>query len=204
MRARGTPLQQVERVPKVLSRHIRAGEKILWSGKPVMLPFIFNGLVSIPVGLFFLAIAVYYMSTLRAIATYSMLIPILIFLVIGLGVFLGPLIWHLMRYHHTEYMITDQRIITQTGAIGLDTRFVDLDKVQEVYVKVGFIDKIFGTGSIIATTAGFVPVSAPTFGIGTPGAMRPSIDAVKEPYEIQRLLQEAIERVRAGRLKQRG
>jgi len=50
-----------------------------------------------------------------------------------------PYGWH----RNTEYMITNQRIITQTGAIGLDTRYLDLDKIQEVYVEVGFIDKTF-------------------------------------------------------------
>ncbi|MGB9741512.1 MAG: PH domain-containing protein [Candidatus Bathyarchaeales archaeon] len=39
-----------------------------------------------------------------------------------------------MRYRNTEYMITNQRVVTQTGAIGMDTRFVKLNNVQEVYV----------------------------------------------------------------------
>lgn len=59
------------------------------------------------------------------------------------------------------YMITDQRIITQTGAIGVDTRFVELNKIQ-VYVRVDWLDKIYGAGSIIAVTAGYVPVGEPS------------------------------------------
>jgi uncharacterized membrane protein YdbT with pleckstrin-like domain len=97
-----------------------------------------------------------------------------------------------MRYNNTEYMITDRRIITQTGAIGLDTRFVNLDKIQEVYVQVGLTDKMFGTGTLYATTAGHVYVD-------TAGRYaRPSLAALKNPYEVQKLLQDALERIKTN------
>ncbi len=57
---------------------------------------------------------------------------------------------------NTKNVITDQRLITHTGAIGLDTRFIDLGKIQEVHVNVGFVDKIFGTGTLIVAIACFV------------------------------------------------
>ena len=101
--------------------------------------------------------------------------------------------WQLMRYRNTEYMITNQRLITQTGAVGLDTRFVDLDKVQEVYVKVGLMDKMFGTGSVIVVTAGFVPIAPTRQGV----LVRPSLEALREPYEVQKILQEATGETRA-------
>jgi len=78
----------------------------------------------------------------------------LIFFFAGFGVGFGAPIRQLVAYRNTEYLITDQRLVTQTGAIGLDTRYLDLDKIQEVYVQVGFIDKMFGTGTIFAVTAG--------------------------------------------------
>jgi len=71
----------------------------------------------------------------------------------------------------------------------LDTRFVELDKIEEVYVNVGLLDKIYGTGPIIAVTTGYVPVGNPSH-YGIP--VRPAFRAVKNPYEVQRLLQEAI------------
>jgi uncharacterized membrane protein YdbT with pleckstrin-like domain len=98
-----------------------------------------------------------------------------------------------MRYGNTEYMITDQRIITQTGAIGRDTRFVDLERIQEVYVKVGLIDKKFGTGTVLAVTAGWVPIDT-----GGPST-RPSLSSLREPYEVQRILQEAVKNARGSR-----
>jgi uncharacterized membrane protein YdbT with pleckstrin-like domain len=97
-------------------------------------------------------------------------------------------------------MITDQRVITQTGAIGLDTRFVEFDKIQEVYVQVGFIDKMFGAGTLYVATAGFTGfVPAGRYGYGGAQDLRPSLAALKEPYEVQKLLQEAIEKARIAR-----
>jgi len=120
-------------------------------------------------------------------------VPVIFFL-IGL-VPLGDPIYLLMACKNTEYMITDQRVITQTGAIGLDTRFIDFDKIQEVYVEVGFIDKMLGTGSVHAVTAGYVYV-------GRGGAsMLPTLAALKEPYAVQKLLQEAIEKARTARTR---
>lgn len=120
------------------------------------------------------------------------------FVLIGLGLTFGPSIWQLMRYQNMEYMITDQRIITQTGAIGLDTRFVDFDKIQEVYVQVGFIDKMFGTGTLLVTTAGEYAYVDSHRGVVS---MRPNLAAVEEPYELQKLLQEAVEKARMARTK---
>jgi len=63
----------------------------------------------------------------------------------------------------------------------VDTRFLDLENIQEVYVNVGFVDKVFGTGTLVVVTAGF-PFLGGTY---------PAIAALEEPYKIQRLLQDA-------------
>ncbi len=117
----------------------------------------------------------------------------LIFLIVPVLLIFGPFIWSFLAYKNTEYLLSDKRLITQTGAIGLDTRFVDLDRIQEVYVRVGVLDRLFGTGSIMASTAGQTFFGMPQ-GSGWGGAygMRPSLAALKEPYEVQKLLEEAI------------
>jgi uncharacterized membrane protein YdbT with pleckstrin-like domain len=184
-------VSEVEQVRNALSKHIRADERALWIGKPEKTPFIVPTLAAIPFGLIFFGFSIFWMwGAGFAGAPWPFVLFGLPFVLIGLGTTVGGPILGLMRYRNTEYMITDQRIITQTGAIGLDTRFVDFDKIQEVYVKVGFIDKMFGTGSVLAITAGHVYV-----GEGGP-YMRPSLVALKDPYKVQKLLQEAIEKAR--------
>jgi membrane protein YdbS with pleckstrin-like domain len=167
-----------------LKRHLRAGEKVLWGGKPEKLPFIVPSLVSIPFGLLFMGFSVFWMTMASQAPGPFWFFGIPFFFVGFLSSF-GASIRQLISYGNTEYLITDQRIITQTGAIGLDTRFVDLDKIQEVYVNIGFIDRMFGTGTVYATTASYVHV-------GSGMSMRPSLGSLKEPYEVQKLLQEAV------------
>jgi uncharacterized membrane protein YdbT with pleckstrin-like domain len=173
-----------------LEKHLNADEKVLWNGKPVKAPFLFPALaISFVIGLFFVIIGIfmYYVLSITPppdVPPESTTLVVLLLVIPGLAIIVGAPLWQFMRYRNTEYLITDQRIITQTGAIGLDTRFVDLDKVQEVYVKVGVIDKLFGTGSVIAVTAGRIHV----------GMERPSLKALKEPYEVQKLLQEAMKK----------
>jgi len=180
-----------------LSKHLRPGERVLWSGRPVKLAFLFSGsgaglfgpIVMIPIVLAFFGLWATMFAMTGGLSFFFA--PFFILMVILAAA--GSPIWQLMRYRNTEYMITNRRLITQTGAIGLDTRFVDLDKVQEVYVKVGLMDKMFGTGSVIVVTAGFVPVAPTRQGV----LVRPSLEALREPYEVQKILQEAIGEMRS-------
>jgi len=137
-----------------LTKQLRADEKVLWGGKPVKIPFILPSLAAIPFGLVFMIISISWMTPLALEAPDPFWLFGLIFFFAGFGVGFGAPIRQLVAYRNTEYLITDQRLVTQTGAIGLDTRYLDLDKIQEVYVQVGFIDKMFGTGTIFAVTAG--------------------------------------------------
>jgi uncharacterized membrane protein YdbT with pleckstrin-like domain len=100
-----------------------------------------------------------------------------------------------LSYKNTEYAITNQRLITQTGTIGLDTRFVNLEKIQEVNVNIGFIDKLFGTGNILVTSANQASIGArlTDAGFSYPQIIyRQNLAALKEPYKVQKLLQESI------------
>ena len=181
-----------------LDKLVNVDEKVLWSDKPVRKAFILPGLVSIPIGVIFLGFAIFWMWTDASAGVPDAFSFFgLLFVLIGIGVTFGPFLFQLLRYRNTEYMITDKRIITQTGAIGLDTRFVDFEKVQEVYVQIGVLDRLFGTGSVYAMTAGFsgfIPRGGYGYGYGGFAGNRPSLAALKAPYEVQKLLQEAIEK----------
>jgi membrane protein YdbS with pleckstrin-like domain len=187
-----------------IERLLDGNEKILWTNKPVKKAFIMPALGSVPFGLFFLGFSIFFLfgvSSAGAPGFFALFV--LLFVLIAVGLTFGPSLWQLLRYRNTEYVITDRRIITQTGAVGLDTRFVDFQKIQEVYVKIGIFDRLFGTGSVYVMTAGapnFSPAMGP-YGYGFGGAygFRPSLAALKDPYDVQKLLQEAIERSRGAK-----
>jgi len=187
-----------------LDERLNGKEEVLWRGKPVKKAFILPGLASIPFGLIFLAFSIFWMwgaTSAGAPAFFTLFgLP---FILMGFAITFGPSIWQLMRYRNTEYMITNKRIIIQTGAIGLDTRFIEFEKIQEVYVQIGIIDKLFNTGTLYPMTAGFsgfVPSTGYEYG-GRHG-YRPSLAALKEPYGVQKLLQEAIEKSKIDKKQQ--
>jgi len=166
-----------------LNAHLEKDEKLIWSGKPAKAPFLVGGLVVSAFGLVWLSLSIFAMSMAVSSGDPGFVtLFLLLFVLIGFGLTFGPPISQIFRYRNTKYVITDQRLITQTGAIGLDTRFIELDKIQEVHVNVSFIDKIFGTGTLIVVTAGFV----------FRGLTYPAIIALREPYAVQKLLQEAM------------
>lgn len=92
-------------------------------------------------------------------------------------------------------MVTDQRILIQSGVLGLDTRFVDLNMVQEVSVSVGFLDKFFGTGTLTFKTAS----SGFSGGYPTNYLFGSSFMALKNPYEVQQLLDDTLRKRRVSK-----
>jgi membrane protein YdbS with pleckstrin-like domain len=123
-------------INKILSNN----EKIIWEGKPQFTPYFVTqftllgcfALVTLSLGLLF---------TLVGEAVFG---AFFLFLGILLGV--SPFITYL-SYRKLFYAITDKRVITQSGIIGTDFNTVDFDKIQNMSVNVGIIDKIFGKNS---------------------------------------------------------
>lgn len=182
-----------------LARHLRAEEKVLWIGKPVMKAYFLPALGGIPIAMFFLAFVIA-MLFFGEPSGFEWLLPLFVIggVIVLVFVFVLP-IWQLLRFRNTEYVITDQRVIIQSGAIGKDTRFADLDKIQEAHVKVGLVDTWFGTGSIMILTAGQVAmgtIGGDTISWTSPlPKITPNISYIREPYEVMKLLQEAKEKV---------
>jgi membrane protein YdbS with pleckstrin-like domain len=179
-----------------LAKHLRVEEKVLWSGKPVRAAFVLPALGFIPFALFFLFIflVIFGISGEPLIGFPSLFIGGLV-----MGLILVPVMWQLLRCRNTEYVITDQRIIIQSGAVGKDTRFVDLGKIQEAHVNVGFIDRRFGAGSILILSAGQVAMGniggdTVSWEFGPLPKITPGISVIRAPYEVHQLLQEAIKR----------
>ena len=115
-----------------ISEQLYSNEKILWQGKPVLIPFILGGFNIIPIifGLFFTAAILF--TFIIPMPSYGPHFNIILFVLIPFFIvfaFAFDTIILFLSYKTTEYAITNQHLITQTGAIGLDTRFVDLKKI---------------------------------------------------------------------------
>ena len=179
-----------------ISSQLRSNETILWKGKPVLKSLCFAGL---NIRLIFFPLVCLF--TLFVYATITRVGPPFLFYLYALIFFCGPPfaiafakpISVALAHRNTEYVITNQRVIIQTGRLKINTRFIDVEKIQEVIINFGLVDKIFGTGSIYYDTASISSVWNQLFGRSSGGYnnMRPNLIALKEPYKIQKLLQEA-------------
>lgn len=137
---------------KVLSK----GEKIMWEGLPQKQPFIASLFVSVVIAsAITVATLVFVMDQIiallpPAIAPFAIPLLLLGFLCVVSGISL----YGYLVYQNTYYAITDKRVILQSGIIGRDFKTIDFDRVTNVEVNVGLIDKIFGhnSGSIFITT----------------------------------------------------
>ena len=198
---------------------LKTNEKVLWSGKPVKKAFILPALGGIPFGLLFLTIFFMWLAGMPFM--FGLPIPLALMLAgWGFGLIVVPPTWQLKKYPNTGYMITDQRLIIQTWTLKLDTWFANFGEIKEVGVKVGLIDKLFGTGTVYPVTSSypFPPGKKFWYTDGSPGrvhklynpatgnyeefsemqiwhktSFRPCLHALKEPYEVQKLLQKAVE-----------
>ena len=186
-----------------LSRLLHSDENIIWQGKPVFKAFVFAGhnIALFVFGLIFMSFPlIFFLITLQSGAPLFIfnLIPLL-FIFVGFGIFFGTPISSAFAHRNTEYAITNKRLIIQTGAIGLKTRFIDFEKIQEVNIKVGLMDKIFGTGGIYADTASSVRGWNYYSGSGRGyNVMRPDFVALKDPYKVHNILQEAMKDMKSS------
>lgn len=187
-----------------ISRLLHPNEKILWRGKPVFKSFILAGY---NIGLFFFGLVfiafslTFFFISGQALggAPFPFNIFPLIFLFAGFAIAFGTPISSVLAHRNTEYAITNQRLIIQTGALSLKTRFIDFEKIQEVNIKIGLIDKIFGTGGIYADTASSVRGWNQFAGSGRGyNVMRPDFIALKEPYKVHKILQQAMEDLKSS------
>jgi len=187
-------------------KQLHSSEEILWKGKPVLVPFVFSGYQIIPflIGVLFVVVSVTQLIIPITLfgATTEFIVFTLIFSSIGFAFAFGTPIIFFFSYRNTEYVLTNQRLITQTGALGLDTRFVDFKKIQEVSVQVGFVDSLFKTGNVFAETASVVPVGYVQMGGQYSYIIKPSLKAIKEPYKVQLLLQTAMKQAKESNHKE--
>lgn len=178
-----------------LVKHLLTDEKVLWSSKPSVLRFLFNRFVwSLLTGILFIAVLNAILSITGSPSFINGLDIILVF--IGVLITTGPLIIQIIIYYNRLYTVTENRMIIQTGVIGLDTRFIELDKIQEVYVNIGPIDRLCGTGTIIAMTAAYLPLR--TIGYRN-NVTRPAFESIRTPYRVEKIIRGAIEKKRQVR-----
>lgn len=162
---------------KELDKVLDAKEKIQWENRPKFLPFVLGA------------------GALYVIISSIIILPLLflgygagsagLYLFLILAFVIGAPVYHILVYPFVHYAITNKRVIIQKGLIGRDFDMVDFDKITDLQVNVGVVDKLFGqgSGSILVATAGRI-IQTKKGKVQAPYTLR----NIPNPYEVFKTL----------------
>ncbi len=79
------------------------------------------------------------------------------------------------------YTITDRRIVERQGILRRDERSAHIDRVQNVNVRQGVVERIFGVGTVEVETAGNDEADIYMRGVADPIGIRQQMDEQYRP-----------------------
>lgn len=172
-------MDQFDRLPPEFDAVKDNDETIYWTGQPKFVPFLAKGIPFLIIGLFWGAFDLFFLMNMMSIGGAQPFIWI--YMLLHLFPFYGSILnmFRLALVHHnTFYAITSKRLMLRTGFFGIDFKAVDYDKIQNLEVNVGPLEKLFNVGTIRAFTGEYAH---------TKNGTRPLFNefiAIEEPYEV--------------------
>ena len=145
---------QDPKLPPEFEAVTESGEKIFWTGRPVFWPFVLHAvpflLFGIVWGLMDLGIFGHAVASAKG---HQAALPL-----VGFGILhsfpawgsIGYSIYLVLVYGNTVYGYTNRRLMMRSGVIGTSFKSVDYDRIQELDVTQGVIERLFGVGTIRA------------------------------------------------------
>lgn len=109
---------------------------------------------------------------------------------IALG-FLSPFLVYL-HYRVTYYAITGKRVIIKSGLIGADLRSIYYEQMRSVFVNVGIVGKLFGTGTVLIDTGQMTQTDKGT------KTVYDRLANIRNPYDVYKILQERVSNRKEG------
>ena len=181
----GTGAVVSQGVTSLPSHILTPGEHIFYETKPILWPILIRPALIIVVGLIIFIAAP--TINLEFIGDISAQISLgLIRLIIGwfgitlILIGLLAILVRFVRWKYTFYVVTNRRILNQTGIIGRSYVGCPLNRIQKVILDISIFGRILGFGTIHIATAGIKGTEI-------------SWKYLKEPIEAHRRLNKAIE-----------
>ncbi len=128
------------------------GETVLWSGKPQKKGFIATkSLAMAPIAIVWLIFDLGFIGlSIGEAGVFG--IGIFFFMLLHMmpvWIWLSNIITSFRRWKNTAYYVTNKRIIIQGGFFAVNEQSLFYKDIANVQMKIGFLDKIFGTGDLI-------------------------------------------------------
>jgi hypothetical protein len=144
-------MNHFEQIPPEFEAIKELDETILWIGKPAFVPFIVQGIPFLLFGLMWGAFDLFFLMNILKSGFGGMNWFLIPFMLLHLFPFYGSIL-NMFRlvlvYPNVNYAITTKRIMIRSGFFGIDFKAVDFDKIQNMEVNVGPLEKLFSVGSI--------------------------------------------------------
>ncbi|MEI6490249.1 MAG: PH domain-containing protein [bacterium] len=131
-----------------ISKVVTDNEKVLYQGKPNFKAYLVSSIVGLVFAVCILSFFVFNFTNVLFLT-----------IIVGGVVLIGGIFLTKLSYQRTLYVITDKRVIIQSGIIGRDFKSIDYDRIQNVSVKVGIVGIIFKVGTINIFTGEMETVS---------------------------------------------
>ena len=129
---------------------LAAGESILWHGKPKRSAFIAQrSLTLLPIALIWLILDSGFL-----IASFSegemlwFIVPFFTLHLMPVWIWLGSTLSASRCWKHTEYYVTNRRIIIQSGFFSVNETSLFYKDISNVHVHIGLFGKLFHTGTV--------------------------------------------------------
>lgn len=133
-------------------------ETIIWVGKPKLVPFMAQGIPLLIFGMGWGAFVYFFFQKTSFLGGFEgidrlgqMSTLIKAFLILYLFPVYGSVL-NMLRlilvYKNTRYAYTNQHLMFKTGFFGIDFKVVDYDKIQNIEVNVGPLEKLFHVGTM--------------------------------------------------------
>jgi len=130
------------------------GETILWQGRPAFWPFVLHSVPFLGFGIFWVAMELGFIGAMPAQSNGPTNGVALLFALIMRTIPLwGSLLYCayvVLVQGNTVYAYTNRRLMMRGGVIGTSFKSIDYDRIQELDVSVGIIDRLFNVGTVRA------------------------------------------------------
>ena len=129
---------------------LAAGETILWHGKPKRSTFIATkSLTLLPIAIIWLIFDGSFLAAAFSGNSPWFIIPFMLVHMFPVWLWLGNVLTASRRWKNTHYYVTNRRIIIQGGFLAVNEKSLFFKDIRNVQMRIGFLDKIFGTGDVL-------------------------------------------------------
>ncbi len=160
-------------------------ETILWIGRPELLPFLAKGLPFLIGGLAWGTFDLVFLTTLKGAFSdpkaLRFLVPFFAFHMLPLWLSILNVVRLRLVYGNTVYGYSNKRVMMRSGFLGTDFKTIDYDKISDLQVSVGVIDRMFGVGTIRPATAASASERS---------TQLDKMIAIPNPYEVMKKIKE--------------